>query len=251
MASNRKNSQKKGLITILIIAVLVLAVCVVIGIMGKTADVMENKIEQKTLIDTDVQIGDTITLGHYEQDNDTANGAEKIEWIVLDKQDGRIFVISKYALDCRQYHEKEEAVTWETCDLRVWLNKDFMNSALTSEEQALIPEVTVTAAENPAYGVYGVYGGNDTKDHIFVLSIDDTDKYSDVLTQTGACFPTKYTISKGAFYNLDDTCYWWLRSPGGMQSMAAYMCASSLSDFGRAVSDVYAAVRPAMWIELD
>ena len=44
-------------------------------------------------------IGEILSFGAYEQDNNTSNGKEEIEWIVLDKKDDRMLVISRYALD--------------------------------------------------------------------------------------------------------------------------------------------------------
>ena len=40
------------------------------------------------------KVGDTINFGAYEQDDDISNGKEIIEWIVLAKQNNRLFVIS-------------------------------------------------------------------------------------------------------------------------------------------------------------
>ncbi|MBP3696995.1 MAG: hypothetical protein J6J45_05560, partial [Clostridia bacterium] len=71
---------------------------------------------------SDTQVGDYITFGSYEQDNDLSNGKEPIEWLVLDKQDGKVLVISKYALDAKPYNDEYVDVTWETCTLRSWLN---------------------------------------------------------------------------------------------------------------------------------
>lgn len=39
--------------------------------------------------------GNVVTYGHYEQDNDTANGKEPIEWVVLDVQGDKALLISK------------------------------------------------------------------------------------------------------------------------------------------------------------
>ena len=44
-------------------------------------------------------VGDVFTFGRFEQDGRTGNGAEPIEWIVLDKQNGKILVISKRGLE--------------------------------------------------------------------------------------------------------------------------------------------------------
>lgn len=50
------------------------------------------------------KVGDYVFFGAYEQDNNTANGKENIEWLVLEVKDGKALVTSKYALDCKPYN---------------------------------------------------------------------------------------------------------------------------------------------------
>ena len=45
----------------------------------------------------DVQVGDIIEFGSYEQDNDSSNGSEPIKWRVLEVSDGSALVVSEYA----------------------------------------------------------------------------------------------------------------------------------------------------------
>lgn len=59
------------------------------------------------------KVGDYITFGTYEQDNDEENGKEAIEWLVLATDGNRKLLTSKYGLDCKPYNEKNEDVTWE------------------------------------------------------------------------------------------------------------------------------------------
>ena len=40
-------------------------------------------------------VGDSFTLGTYEQDGKTDNGTENIKWLVLAKEDDRVLAISK------------------------------------------------------------------------------------------------------------------------------------------------------------
>ena len=96
-----------------------------------------------------LNVGDTLVFGTYEQDNDTTNGKEDIEWLVLTKENNKILVVSDKALDCKPYNQSRDYVTWETCSLRNWLNNDFINAAFTAEERAMIPTVTVSADMNP------------------------------------------------------------------------------------------------------
>ena len=69
--------------------------------------------------ETGCAVGSIFIFGTYEQDNDTTNGKEPIEWIILDKRDdGSLVLMSKYALDYKPFHAKEESVTWQKCALR-------------------------------------------------------------------------------------------------------------------------------------
>ncbi len=199
-------------------------------------------------------VGDYVFFGAYEQDNNTSNGKEDIEWLVLDVKDGKALVISKYALDCTQYNTSYTDVTWETCSLRKWLNNDFLNAAFSEEEKALIPTVTVSADKNPSYSTDP---GKATQDKVFCLSIIEANNY---FNSDGArkCVPTDYAIAQGAHSNGSyatvggkATCWWWLRSPGCGRYSATYVYRDGgVNDYGYFVNDAYRAVRPALWIEI-
>ena len=143
--------------------------------------------ESKVNID-DINVGDIYVFGAYEQDNDKTNGKEKIEWQVFAKEGTKIFVISKYGLDAQPYNTEFVDVTWETCTLRDWLNDDFINTAFTNAEKAMIPTVTVTADKYPDYETDP---GNDTQDKVFLLSIEEAAKYFDSDTAR-ECEVTEY-----------------------------------------------------------
>lgn len=192
--------------------------------------------------------GEYIKFGAYEQDNNTTNGKEDIEWLVLEVKDGKALVISKYGLDCKQYNINLTDVTWEACTLRKWLNNDFLGAAFSSEEKAMIPTVTVSADKNPDYSTNP---GNATQDQVFLLSITEANKYfsSDRARQ---CKPTDYAVANGAWESDNGTCWWWLRSPGGDQDLAASVhIDGDVGEGGFGVGDDSSAVRPALWIDLN
>lgn len=242
----RKKKAKKVFIAIASVA----CVCAVFLILLKTVIIPKQRINKiKT-----ANVGDIIVFGAYEQDNNTSNGKEDIEWLVLAKEDNKILVISDKALDCKPYNQSRDYVTWETCSLRNWLNNDFINAAFTAEERAMIPTVTVSADMNPEYNTNP---GNATKDKVFLLSIVEAEKYF-TSDEARKCVPTEYAISNGA--STSDsytkggkaTCLWWLRSPGFDQFIAAYVnYFGPVLRYGRSVGNVSNSVRPAMWITID
>ena len=200
------------------------------------------------------EVGSIVYFGSYEQDNDTSNGKEVIEWQVLEKKDNKILVISKYALDCVQYDSLFKDVTWETCALRKWLNEIFIDVAFNSDEQALIPEANVSADKNPEYSTNP---GNATKDKIFLLSISEVNKYFSSDDER-MCAATDYAKAQGAYISDDYTvggkeaCWWWLRSPGTLQDYAAYVGSDgSVFCYGDYVSSDDVGVRPALWISVE
>ena len=192
--------------------------------------------------------GDYVFLGEYEQDNNTANGKEDIEWLVLEVKDGKALVISKYALYCKQYNTNYTDVTWEACTLRRWLNNNFINAAFSAEEKAMIHTVTVSADKNPKYNTNP---GNATQDQVFLLSITEANKYfsSDSARQ---CKPTDYAVANGVWESNSGNCWWWLRSPGGDRGNAARVYSDGdVYEFGLGVNYDTGAVRPALWIDLN
>ena len=194
------------------------------------------------------EVGDTIYFGSYEQDNDDSDSKEEIAWRVLAKEDNRILVISDNAIDHKPYSISTDSIAsyspsgrllslvpWEVCSLRTWLNDTFLNEAFNSEEQAMIPYVTVTV--NSYCDYYGrVYPANDTTDQVFLLSVDEANQY----------FDNDAARSCGE--------WWWLRTP--VENLDEYnYTVYTVSDHGIISTPTYTlrmnlGVRPAMWIDL-
>ncbi len=215
--------------------------------------------------------GDIIVFGSYEQDNNLENGSEPIEWIVLSNDKDELFVVSKYALDCKKYNEEYIEVTWETSTLRKWLNEDFYKTAFSKAEQSIIKTTTLKNEDNPEFGtLYGAKGGNDTEDKVFLLSIADminTDygfinEYYDLNEDNminRRCAPTAYvigqsiwTISRYKTAEGYEACLWWLRSPGSEKLKAAYVNNDGTIDYGGYYFyDHKMTIRPALVINLN
>lgn len=193
------------------------------------------------------KIGDHVLFGSYEQDNNTQNGKEDVEWLVLDKKDERILVISKYGLDVKPYNTEYEAVTWEDCSLRKWLNNFFLNDVFSELEQAMIPIVKVSADSNPEYESKP---GKATMDKLFLLSAKEVNMYF-ASNDAKKCIATEYLCEKSAYMN--GYCFWWLRTPGFTQQCAVRVSRDGeIIMYGESVhSDDINAVRPAFWIDLN
>ena len=208
-------------------------------------------------------VGDVIQFGSYEQDNDTSNGSEPIDWRVLEKEGNRLFVISVYGLDCKPFDEENAAHGWKDCSLRRWLNGEFLSTAFTPEERDAIPTVEIPAGENSYYGTRDDFSGS-TRDRVFCLSEAELHEYLDTDgnhhndDRGYYCVSTLYAEANGAVTYPRDVpeniahfagqCGYWLRSPA-RDEKCAMICTMGLPSFlGLDYNLRDTAVRPAMWI---
>ena len=196
------------------------------------------------VIDT-AKLEKTITFGEYQQYNNSGNGIEAIEWLVLEKTKNQALLISKYCLDYHSYHDKDKNITWEHCSLRAWLNNSFLNTAFTPGEQAAIAVKTIITPDNKEYGTAG---GNNTSDKVFLLSVDEVERY---LTSNSAraTTATNYAKAQGTGVDNNGNARWWLRTPGYDQVYASYVADHGKLYYDYAVSNPNG-VRPAMWVNL-
>ncbi len=213
-----------------------------------------------------------ITFGHYEQDNNKANGPEAIEWLILevDEASEKALLISRYGLDVQPYHHPllllVFRITWKDCTLRRWLNKEFLETAFSKTEQGAILVTAVDNSRNQGYSDWDTYGGENTEDRIFLLSYAEANKYFGVQhyrvngadnNMQSRITPTVYAKAQGAimsdgYKTMDGEAagWWWLRSPGVAQGDAAgVLSTGSLTCYY--VSDGGNCVRPALWIDLE
>ena len=208
---------------------------------------------------TGIAVGDTIVFGDTEQDNNLANGKEPIEWKVLAKEGNRILLLSKYALDFQKIDGSFGGYTWETCTLREWLNDAFFTDAFSEEEQKKIVTVSLPNPKNP---VYGTSDRANTKDRVFLLSVDEAVKYLNLQDDGStdayyrykgdcSCSCTEYAFHHRRWDSLYDTrdCEWWLRTTGSELKRSATAGGSSIDVGGTVGTAIYCAgVRPAIWI---
>ena len=194
-------------------------------------------------------VNDYVTFGTYEQDNVKDNGPEAIEWRVLDKKDGKVLLLSNYALEYKAYNEEySEEVTWETCTLRKWLNEEFYNTAFTSAEKQYIAESCIinTISEQNKSAVSS--DGNPTYDNVFLLSVDEVTTYMGPSLYEGEgrlVEVTQYAKpdKTGLVYG-----FWLLRSSGEGRVGIVNKWGEIMSDMVDNYSDV---VRPAIWVEVE
>jgi hypothetical protein len=213
-----------------------------------------------------IKKGETIKFGSY-------------DWRVLEVDGGRALLLTDENVSLRMgnsaidveisvYHSSKSGITWENCKLREKLNDTFYNE-FGVEEKSRIIEVPVINNNNPWYGTKG---GNDTRDKIFLLSVEEVVLYlgdsgdlqnrrgwlwnnwkkEDVQNTKGqGWISDKFNGSRSNFSYSG----WWLRSPGDKPSTAAYVFGNynfrdgMLNLQGDHVNERHG-VRPALWITI-
>ena len=205
----------------------------------------------------EIQTGSILQFGRYEQDGNPENGPEPIRWIVLDRRDAKVLLLSQYGLESRKFNDNWNYTGWNNSDLAGWLNSDFLSSSFTEEEQAYL--VPVKLDNGLSRKNIGSRPGADSRS-VFLLSETEIKEY---LTNNDRlrCQPTRYLIQQEAYIapdvNESDRCWWWLRT----WERSGYMDDPWLKSGPRIVdhngelqyygaNNPAVAVRPACWVDL-
>ena len=244
-----KKVQKKNNYFPLIVGILIL-----LGIAGtfaynksvfeETASKTESSSQEKDK-NPEYKVGETIEFGNYPQDK---AGTEKpIEWIVMKNEGNQVLLLSKYVLDAKPYNEELEEVTWETSDIRQWLNNEFYTTAFNKTEKAKIQTSLIKNEDNSEYGTSE---GNDTEDKVFLLSEKEAETlFSDEEERIAKA--TEYAEKSGVYVNKEKAAWWWLRSPGYDGSSAAGVYSSGwVCGSGGDICNGSDGVRPALHLNL-
>jgi len=131
-----------------------------------------------------LKCGDRIEFGGY-------------TWVVLYINTIFALVLSENILARMDYHHTLTSITWEESQIRHWLNTEFYCRFPEAERKAILPAFTMNH-NNPHFDTEG---GNTTVDKVFLLSYEDIEKFFK-------------DISFKSTEIAQETCWWWLRTPG-------------------------------------
>ena len=260
-----KNNNRNILIPIIFVVV-ILVIAFLIKNLSASKNLNDVKLITNYGLDTSIEQIGTIKFGSYPQSDPSGNKKEPIEWIVIDRQENKSLILSKYILDCKCYNDIESPVTWESCTLRKWLNDDFLQQAFNYDEQQAIILTEVSNIDD-INEIYYSIGGNNTNDKVFLLSKEEIKKYFGngikemYGYQLGKNVVTKGTnyarqvnnlsgrlkVSKSDWYTGNS--YFWLRSMGNNQTYASFVGSSGYLDLlGLPVNFFEVGVRVALWV---
>ena len=199
---------------------------------------------------------DTVTFGHYWQEDTNGDGKadenddkQPIVWQVLERyDDGTALVLSDKVLDKRAYYIGKDkgggnidySCTWDSSDIKKWLNEEFKNKAFSSTEQNALRKSQISSG-----------------DYVFLLSVADAtnskyefnedEKNSDQARNPDFSAYAQRIISG----NIDSSTYWWLMSSGNSNDRAPLVhFHSTIKTAGEKVNEVYG-IRPALRVDLN
>ncbi|MCL2387291.1 MAG: DUF6273 domain-containing protein [Defluviitaleaceae bacterium] len=199
------------------------------------------------------RIGDNYYFGGY-------------NWRILDMKGNKVLLLSEDILEQREYHlhlNGSVDIIWRHCTLRQYLNGEFLNKFSQSDKN----RISRGWIANPDNLWYGTKGGCDTTDKVFILSLEEVDRYlgdsGDYVNKRrkeysgkwiehdkGAILQNNYDKDRVVMYN-GSACWWWLRSPGNLSTRAAYVTDDGYVYVdGLYVSAESGGVRPALWLNL-
>lgn len=179
---------------------------------------------------------DCIYFGRFEQDGDYGNGSERLEWEMVCEDDDSVTLQSRYLIHSRPYQWDAVSTTWESSNLREWLNGTFLRDAFTAAEKQSIMRTVCEASDNPEYGTSG---GNSTEDYVWIFSVQQALEYGIGMVET-----TKNAISDAGPGN-----FYFLRTPGYKKSMVAGISADGTIDYVGASVHYYNYIRPVVRIK--
>jgi len=141
---------------------------------GDSAIITEDEITINPY-DSDLEeasIGDLVYFGRYEQDGKDRNGKEPMEWIVIDKNDEGVMLLSSKVIEYQEFldDDTDDYYNWETSNIRDWLNSDFMELAFNDEQ---MDSIMLTNNPIPDTGLFNDKGTEATNDYVFLLSLNE------------------------------------------------------------------------------
>ncbi len=210
--------------------------------------------------------GNVVTLGSYEQDNNSANGKEKIEWIVLDPEysNDSVMLISKHCLQYKLYDEndhcvgldsneaynysKDRGIGWLDCTLRKWLNNSFFNTAFNSVDKSKMKPINITYSMT---------------DNVSILSLEEAKKLF-ANTTLGSATGTPYAYYQGftnlyyekygekphGKYNASESVDYWLRKIDTMPDQDVVSRGGEPFENGALYMSYMQAVRPIIVVSV-
>ena len=172
-------------------------------------------------------------------------GSDEFPWwriLELNEDKTKVLLLQERIMHSLGFNKEENSTVWRDSYVRKWLNGEFIERSFSEDEKKAIIESVVENTDDPRHKTIG---GGPTRDKVFLLSFEETQKYFGSDTD-------RIAVNK----NGDREC-WNLRSRGTYQRAIGYVDrGGSLYDcWGDDINSTAVCnsmdLRPALWIDLN
>ena len=124
--------------------------------------------QKKEMLDQlkDVSVGDAVDFGNY-------------EWYVVSTADNQVTLLCKDLVATKQFSSKAYS-TWETCELREWLNHEFYNKFSSVEKTVIIKTLHNTSNTNETEII------NEYEDYVYLMDFSSAKRLKNNLRECGS-----------------------------------------------------------------
>ena len=176
---------------------------------------------------------ETYSIGTYKQES---NEPSNIEWVVLEKKDGKLLLTTKNIIDNKSYDEQGKS-NFTQSSIKNWLNDDFYKDAFTKEQQDKILDTTLS--------------GNQ-KAKVFLLTEDEVSAYypEDVLRIARA---TNYAMNQDndgekLSTRNNNIAGYWLMTSENTEDTPYVSNTGKIVKTGEKADANHIGVRPCIWV---
>ncbi len=203
------------------------------------------------------EIGSTFFLGETEQDNNTENGTEPIEWLILEKTEDKVFVICKKVIEWipfSKYEDKadEEGIeggsindfTWniDQNQQHDWLFNGLYKEGFTESEKEIIVQTHNITTDSVLIGTWQL----ESDDYLYIPSKEEVETYiPDVANRKAEM--TVFVAEKAKKNETEYIC-WSLRTEGPSSRYTSQILENG--ELGAFYTNVPNGVRPVMWLDI-
>ena len=196
-------------------------------------------------VDNEITNFKTVKFGRLILTEDQDSDVNDMEWIVLDEKDDKYLLLSKYCILSFIFHNDYGKLNWNNSLLRYYLNNQFYELSFYESERA---EIYRNDVENINPNIFGKDFGVNTYDDIFMLSVEECEKYFSDDDSRIAKYKKIDDNGEIEYINV----YYWTRTKGFNEyDIATINSDGSINYYGYDImtSEIY--IRPAMWVNKD
>ncbi len=109
-----------------------------------------------------------------------SEGNRRIQWInlELDNENDKILLLSRQIIYIDVFNDRPDNYEWASSYVRKFFNTEFIRMCFKENESK---GIMLTDVHNSSANRWGISGGADTKDYVFLLSLDEFKDYDGII----------------------------------------------------------------------